>query len=74
MALAVEVSPDLFEKQGIVDDASDTSSEAAQEEERVLMFDPSEHFRPEHKDAQEYRQYTLDQVSVYLFNCFTIIS
>lgn len=28
----------------------------------VYMIDPSEHFRPEHKSAEEYRIYTTDQV------------
>lgn len=28
----------------------------------VMMIDPSEHFRPEHKSPEEYRIYTTNQV------------
>jgi hypothetical protein len=43
---------------------SETSSSppSSPETDQILFLDPSEHFRPEHKSAEEYRIYKLDQV------------
>jgi len=44
---------------------SDTSSPPSSPESgQILYLDPSEHFRPEHKLAEEYRIYKIDQVCI----------
>lgn len=36
--------------------------------ESIYYLDPSEHFRPEHKTAEEYRIYTTNQVRLSSIN------
>jgi hypothetical protein len=38
------------------------SEKSSSEADQILILDPSEHFRPEHKSAEEYRIYKIDQV------------
>ena len=39
----------------------DRSSESSNMDPSIYYIDPSEHFRPEHKSAEEYRIYTTNQ-------------
>ena len=43
-------------------DESNALNEANGENGDIFIFDPSEHFRPEHKSKAEFRVYTTNQV------------
>lgn len=55
----------LAEETIIGDDLRKVSACSSELNSEVYMFDPSEHFRPEHKSPEEYRIYTTNQVCLF---------